>query len=42
MEIKGMHLHDLLKSETHIPVYQRDYAQGRNTVKAQDVRKSIV
>ena len=42
MEIKGMHLHDLLKSETHIPVYQRDYAQGRNTVQAQDVRKSFV
>ena len=30
------------KYQIEIPIIQRDYAQGRNNSKAEDVRKSIV
>lgn len=44
MEIKNeeAHFQDILKNGINIPVYQRDYAQGRSTTQAEEIRKSFV
>ena len=39
---KGQHLQDLLREKVCIPVFQRDYAQGRDTAQAKEIRQHFI